>query len=334
MLALEPMVEERPWKSGHRRAHGRAAIGTVVDKAMWPHAAVLVQQLVSIGTMLPIVVFNCTELPAPAVQLISALGASVRSLTPAMPVPSEFSSERLALPFQKRDGTRAHARHSTWSRLAVWGQTEWSRIVLLDVDVVIRTNIDEMASFPPNTFAPEACNPAPGTCTDPPTRTTGGFNSGIMVVGPSAARFEAMASFATERVAARLRDANTTADAQQVERTHLWYPEQSFLKRFWPEVEHASLVSGAAVRGGYDWTWRSMQNEPSCHHPLRGGRIGSSQECAPGGVSYFMSRVYNARPFDCNLCSEAYNDKVRGIGLGFVLALANATLTLTLTLVT
>ena len=74
---------------------------------MWPHAAVLVQQLVSIGTTLPIVVFNCTELPAPAVQLISALGARVRSLTPAMPVPSEFSSERLALPFQKRDGTRA-----------------------------------------------------------------------------------------------------------------------------------------------------------------------------------------------------------------------------------
>lgn len=287
-----------------------AAIGMVVDSHMWPHAAVLVQQLVSHGTTLPIVVFNCTELPAPAVQLISALGARVRSLTPAMPVPSEFSSERLALPFQKRDGTRVHVRHSTWSRLAVWGQTEWSRIVLLDVDVVLRANIDEMARFPANTFAPEACSPVPGMCTDPPTATTAGFNSGIMVVGPSAARFGAMAIFATERVAARLRDANTTADARQVERSHLWYPEQSFLKRYWPEVEHASVESASAVRRGYDWTWRSMQNPAPCQHLLRGGRTGSPRECTPG-VSHFMSRVYNARPFDCNLCSEAYNAKVK-----------------------
>ena len=93
--------------------------------------------------------------------------------------------------------------------------------------------------------------------------------------------------FATKRIAARLRDANTTADAQQVERTHLWYPQQSLLKRFWPEVEHASLESGSAVRGGYDWTWRSMQNQPSCHDPLRGGRIGSPRECSPG-VSYVL----------------------------------------------
>jgi len=150
---IELMVEERP---------ASAAIGMVVDHHMWPQAAVLVQQLVSHGTTLPIVVFNCTEIPAPAVQLISALGARVRSLTPAMPVPSEFSSERLALPFQRRDGTRVQIRYSTWSRLAVWGQTEWSRIVLLDVDVVLRANIDEMASFPANTFAPEACSPVPG----------------------------------------------------------------------------------------------------------------------------------------------------------------------------
>ena len=285
---IEPMVEERP---------SSAAIGMVVDSNMWPQAAVLVQQLMNHGTTLPVVVFNCTELPTPAVQLINALGARVRSLTPAMPVPSEFGSERLALPFQRRDGTRVQIRHSTWSRLAVWGQTEWSRIVLLDVDVVLRANIDEMASFPADTFAPEACNPIPGMCADPPTATTGGFNSGIMVVGPSAARFGAMANFAKERIAARLRDANTTEDARQVERSHLWYPEQSFLKRYWPEVEHASVESSSGVRRGYDWTWRSMENRP----PRQG----------TPGVSHFMSRVYNARPFDCNMCSKAYNAKVK-----------------------
>ena len=297
---VEPMVEER----------ASAAIGMVIDSHMWPHASVLVQQLVSHGTTLPIVVFNCTELPAPAVQLMSALGARVRSLTPAMPVPSEFGSERLALPFQRRDGTRVQIRHSTWARLAVWGQTEWARIVLLDVDVVLRANIDEMAGFPANTFAPEVCNPRPGMCTDPPTVTTTGFNSGIMVVGPSAARFEAMASFARERVAARLRDANTTVEARQVERMHLWYPEQSFLKRYWPEVERAGVESGGAVRHGYDWTWRSVQDHAPCRELLRGGRSGSPRECTPG-VSHFMSRVYNARPFECATCSEAYNAKVK-----------------------
>ena len=268
-----------------------AAIGMVVDTRMWPHAAVLVQQLVSHGTTLPIVVFNCTSLPAPAVQLMSALGARVRSLAPAMPVPAEFSSQRLQLPFYRQDGTPVQIRHSPWSRLAVWGQTEWSRIVLLDVDVVLRANIDEMATFPANTFSPETCGFHPGQCTEPPTKPTGGFNSGVMVVGPSAARFEAMASFATERIAARLREANTTEQARHVERWQLWYPEQSFLKNYWPEVEHAAIMASSfALCVGYNWTWRTGYTP---------------------GESHFMSRVYNARPLDCSRCSDAYNAKVK-----------------------
>ena len=46
----------------------------------------------------------------------------------------------------------------SWAKLAVWGQTAWEKVVLLDVDVVLLRNIDEMAAFPADTFSPETCN--------------------------------------------------------------------------------------------------------------------------------------------------------------------------------
>ena len=82
------------------------AIATLVDTHMWLAAAVFVHQLAQLNTTLPIVVFNVTELPQPAVTLIESLGARVTSLEPSITVPEEFHSHLLQWPFSTKRGGR------------------------------------------------------------------------------------------------------------------------------------------------------------------------------------------------------------------------------------
>ena len=281
-------------------------IGTVIDENMWRHACVFVQQLVSVGTSLPIVIFNLTALPTGAVTLLHSLGSTVHSLDPPMPMPHEFGSPLLSRPLMTPSGSPVLKRYAPFAKLAVWGQTRWSKIVLLDVDVVLLHNIDEMGSFPADTFAPETCNNVkPERCAPGPSPkiTTLGFNAGVMVIGPSARRFASMSAFATQHIGALLRAAKTRNEAADVENRYLAYPEQSFLKRYWPIVMKSTIEGGGRTRQGYDWQWRESREHGADCTPT------SEEGC---GTTNFMSRVYNARPFDCSTnCSKDYLDKVK-----------------------
>lgn len=96
----------------------------------------------------PIVVFNVTELPQPAVTLIESLGARVTSLEPSITVPAEFHSRRLQWPFSTKEGATVMRRFAPWAKLGVWGQTQWTKVILVDVDVVFAANVDEMGAQP------------------------------------------------------------------------------------------------------------------------------------------------------------------------------------------
>ena len=39
-------------------------------------------------------------------------------------------------------------RFAPYAKLGVWGQTQWSKVVLVDVDVVFAANVDEMGAMP------------------------------------------------------------------------------------------------------------------------------------------------------------------------------------------
>mmetsp|Transcript_12640 Transcript_12640/g.29731 ORF Transcript_12640/g.29731 Transcript_12640/m.29731 type:complete len:354 (-) Transcript_12640:113-1174(-) len=280
------------------------AIATLVDKHMWLAAAVFVHQLARLNTTLPIVVFNVTELPQPAVTLIESLGARVTSLEPSITVPEEFHSHLLQWPFSTKRGATVMRRFAPYAKLGVWGQTQWSKVVLVDVDVVFAANIDEMAAMPANTFSPETCNSLdPARCTNGSGAATQGFNAGVMVIGPSAERFASMNDFATDVIGQQLRRYNySTKQARAVENNYLAYPEQSFLKRYWPKVMRATIEGGGRARMGYDWQWRTIDPHEAC------ARGGEEAECQP---SHFMSRLYNARPYDCSTCSADYVTKVK-----------------------
>ena len=311
-----------------------AAIGMVADRNMWLKAAVLVQQLVNVNTTLPIVIFNSTALPEVAPLLLEALGAQVRPLEPAMPVPDSFNSTFLRQRFGTSDAP-VLGRVSPWQKLAVWAQTQWSKIVLLDVDMVVLSNIDEMGRFPAQTFSPETCNSIDYVrCAEHnETRTTAGFNAGVMVVGPSESIYESMVEFSRVHIAEPLRAAPNETTAREIEVAYLAYPEQSFLKRFWPSIQF-----DGAVRGGWDWKWHSGQaTESPSGLPTACGRQeqawpslaspGSTRtmgtyhrhpptlDCSPlerpRPRIHFMSRLYNARPLDCATCAPSYIARVK-----------------------
>jgi len=137
---------------------------------------------------------------------------------------------------------------------------------------------------------------SPSRCTS--SAATQGFNAGVMVIGPSAARFASMNEFATGVIGKQLRRYNYST---KVENNYLAYPEQSFLKRYWPAVMRATIEGGGHARMGYDWQWRTLDQREACAR-------GSEAECQP---SHFMSRLYNARPYDCSTCSADYAGKVK-----------------------
>ena len=86
-----------------------------------------------------------------------------------------------------------------------------------------------------------------------------------------------------------------------MERQYLAYPEQSFLKRYWPSVMR-STIEGGRNRQGYDWQWRAHREAGASCLPT------AEEGC---GTTNFMSRLYNARPFDCSTCSTEYVAKVK-----------------------
>ena len=123
------------------------------------------------------------------------------------------------------------------------------------------------------------------------------------MIGPSAERFASMNDFATDVIGQQLRRYNySTKQARAVENNYLTYPEQSFVKRYWLKVMRVTIEGGGRARMGYDWQWRTLDQHEAC------ARGGEEAECQP---SHFMSRLYNARPYDCSTCSADYVTKVK-----------------------
>lgn len=263
-----------------------SVVGLLTDGRAWRNAAIVVQQLADVQTTLPVVVFNTTPLDPNAVAALNALNADVVSVAPQMPIPGEFEPHLR--------GGRLPAYH----KLALWAQTRYRRIVYLDADVVLMDNIDEMGSWPTDTFSPEACN-------DPECAMSKGMNAGVMVIKPSTQRFEQLCAYTRMR-AARLSAMSDETARRSASISLLTYPEQSLLKEFNVEVLNASLVLVSQPRSQQDfnWSWRPFEQRCTCTGPR------SHRQCACASTSALMSRRYNLRPADCAKCPASLAPKV------------------------
>ena len=117
-----------------RRLDMSVAIGLVADSKAWKHAIVVLQMLRDVQTSLPAVVFNTTALVKSIVAAISAMQATVVSLEPEMPLHNPMLSPL----------SRAHGKVSAWRKLALWAQLTYSKIIYLDIDVLVMRNIDHV----------------------------------------------------------------------------------------------------------------------------------------------------------------------------------------------
>ena len=270
---------------------------------MWLAAAVFVHQLAQLNTTLPIVVFNVTELPQPAVTLIESLGARVTSLEPSLRSSTRTSCSGPSAPREERRSVRTVCEtRRVGSDAVVQGGPGGCRCRVRRKRRRDGSDASWDASW--YTFSPETCNSLdPARCTNGSSAATEGFNAGVMVIGPSAESFASMNDFATDVIGQQLRRYNySTKQARAVENNYLTYTEQSFLKRYWLKVMRVTIEGGGRARMGYDWQWRTLDQHEAC------ARGGEEAECQP---SHFMSRLYNARPYDCSTCSADYVSKVK-----------------------
>jgi hypothetical protein len=296
-------LKAEPKHQRHARHGTRVVYGVVVDHKMWRLAAVFLQQLRDVQSMLPAVVFNTSALPAAADVAIAAFGARRVSLEPPMPVPSIFVHP-LSL---------SHGGIPAWTKLALWSQVEFEKIIYLDVDVLLLGNIDHMASFPGDTFSPEVCNFPP--CDE--SKTPAGINVGIMVIGPSLTRFGQLLEYTNRRAAHLELVASNSNLSFAYGRRWLGSAEQSFLREFWEDALNASIQEPNVQRRGWNWTYASYTEPRACerqherwrkerargetHSVSSPGVSAPPGTCEPGRVSV-MSRRYNARPADCGRC--------------------------------
>ena len=297
--------------------------GLVTNARSAMEAAVLVQQLIDTRTKLPVVVFNTTEMPAASAATFEALGAQLVSLEPSMPI---------------YDGLMPGIRRSVgklpaWYKLGLWAQTRYARIVYLDLDVVLLRNVDEMGEFPGDTYSPEVC-------TYDCSKHAAGVNVGVMVLAPNLDRFLSFQRFAASWSEQLLAAAGTN-ESNKLMIKIVGSSEQSFLREWNDFALGASVTRFAPERRGMDWTHRSFRTQrcynsdarasteapgralsPVFSGSYRRGRAGSGgvgpgkgggapatkpppqpqKTCLDATVNV-MSRVYNARPADCDRCS-------------------------------
>lgn len=271
-------------------------IGLVADRHAFLSATALLLMLRDRATTLRSVVFvagNQEPTAAQSAVLVSAGAWRVVRLNP-MPIPEGNFSAVL--------GAGRHGRRIMFERLGLWSHDEYHKILLLDLDLHVARNIDEMATFPRNTFSPNICQYG---C----AHRVAGHNSGVMVIGPSRARFDEMVAYAKARAngaavgrAQRLplRQSRQRSVRRQPLHELLVDQEQSFLAEFYADVHGINIEADAPERAGHEWTWRSFVDTSLCV-----GR--DTRDISPcGGVVHIMSRRYNARPGDCNKCPASY----------------------------
>ena len=137
-------------------------------------------------------------------------------------------------------------------------QTRFRKVILLDPDVVFLRNVDEMATFPGDTFSPETCG-VWNECaaSEAADKGAGGINGGVMVMIPSLQRFNAFTKYAERRAAELL--ATTDAKAvKSIKISLIGSAEQSFLREFYKSELNIDFTGPHPNRGGWSWEYRPL----------------------------------------------------------------------------
>ena len=298
-------------------------IGLMTDRKAWLVCSVALQRFRDVETKLPLVVFNVSVLPDVAVAAIPLLGATLVSLEPHMPV---FGASRPHI-------RMGNGRETAWNKLALWAQP-FNKIIFVDVDTLLLHNIDHMAEFPRDTFAPEVCSWPP--CVE--SAIASGINTGVMVIGPSRQTFRAMATFAEEvdaiiqaTPANEIRSSHTgtflnlcpiksslarnlsppsrslCSFCRKLGLRYFGSTDQSFIREFFSQRRHISITVPHRRRQGWDWSYRTFESAEPCS-ATEHGRDGN-MNCSSRRANV-MSRLYNARPLDCERCPATYAPKI------------------------
>ncbi|KAI7876771.1 glycosyl transferase family protein [Lichtheimia hyalospora FSU 10163] len=154
------------------------------------------QSLRRLGSQYPLVVLHTPNVSEAGLKLLLSYGCHLKLIHPIHP-PGEtnYQFPRFA---------------ETWTKMIVWDQAEYDHVVLMDADMLPLQNMDELMDLHlPNSDYIAAChactcNPQ-NTSTYPPewnptncayNNPTGGkvnyFNSGLIVLRPSHAKFQAI----------------------------------------------------------------------------------------------------------------------------------------------
>ncbi|KAI8145353.1 nucleotide-diphospho-sugar transferase [Fennellomyces sp. T-0311] len=156
-------------------------------------AITLAHALRRLKTHYPLVVLYTSAVSPGAQQLLKDAGCIMKEIDPIHPPgKASYFAERFV---------------ETWTKLAVWNQDEYERVVLLDADMLPLQNMDELMTFPlPDhdyVAASHACtcNPQkikaypsdwiPANCahTSSTACKNNYFNSGLIVLEPSQRKF-------------------------------------------------------------------------------------------------------------------------------------------------
>lgn len=121
--------------------------------------------------------------------------------------------------FHPTDTSREHRWFSTYSKLHIFNQTEFTKIVFLDADMLILRNIDELFDRP-HMSAVNAGGMIPRKASW--TR----LNSGLMVIEPSSKLFKDMVTKIGKIEVLESNDIN--------KKYHLW-SDQDFLNAYYPD---------------------------------------------------------------------------------------------------
>ena len=277
-------------------ANSRAVLG----------AASMLVMLGDRATTLPVVVFvaGAALLSAAQHRLLRSAGAQRVVPLKAMPIPDAFARVL---------GAGRPGRQVMFQRLGLWSHTEYNKIIMLDSDILVARNIDELASAPRDTFGPNICTYG---C----EKRVAGFNSGVMVIGPSMPLYEEMTAYALRRAGGeavgRAERLPTRRGRQRMAKRSplgelLVDQEQSFLAEFFADVHGVALEADARERDGHEWTWRSFSDRSLCGRDDAGRAPGAPAPSRPcGGRVNVLSRLYNARPGDCDRCPSSYRPKL------------------------
>ncbi|KAJ8660065.1 hypothetical protein O0I10_004293 [Lichtheimia ornata] len=180
---------------------------TKKDKAAWMmiltttnkyiHGVITVaQSLRRLGSQYPLVVLHTPAVSEAALRLLSSYGCQLKPIQPIHPPgTTNYQFPRFA---------------ETWTKMIAWDQEEYERVVLMDADMLPMQNMDELMDIPlpdsdhiaachactcnpqkTSTYPPE-WNPTDCAYNNPQGAKVNYFNSGLIVLRPSHAKFQAI----------------------------------------------------------------------------------------------------------------------------------------------